>query len=42
MSPNNGILLSADLRPRLLNNPFASCFFFMNLDFFTTTYSTFC
>ena len=28
MSPNNGILLSADLRPRLLNNPFASCFFF--------------
>ena len=32
MSPNNGILFSGVLRPRLLNNPFAYCFF-INLDF---------
>ena len=32
MSPNNGILLSDILRPKLLNNPFASCSF-INLDF---------
>ena len=32
MSPNNGILLVGVLRPKLLNNPFASCFI-INLDF---------
>ena len=32
MSPNNGILFNGVLRPRLLNNPFASCSF-INLDF---------
>ena len=32
MSPNDGILFNGVLRPRLLNNPFASCFF-INLDF---------
>ena len=31
-SPNNGILLKGVLIPRLLNNPFASCFL-INLDF---------
>ena len=32
MSPNNETLLNAVLRPKLLNNTFASCLF-MNLDF---------
>ena len=32
MSPNNGILLNGDLRPRLLDNPFVSCSL-INLDF---------
>ena len=32
MSPNNGILLNGVLRPKLLNNPFASCSF-INLEF---------
>ena len=32
MSPNNGILFNGVLRPKLLNNPFASCFF-INRDF---------
>ena len=32
MSPNNGILFNGVLRPKLLNNPFASCSF-INLDF---------
>ena len=32
MSPNNGILFSSVFRSKLLNNPFASCFF-INLDF---------
>ena len=32
MSPNNGILFNGVLRPRLLNNPFASSYF-VNLDF---------
>ena len=32
MSPNNGILLNGVVRPRLLNNLFASCSF-INLDF---------
>ena len=27
MLPNNGILLNGALRPKLLNNPFASCSF---------------
>ena len=31
-SPNNGILFNGLLLPRLLNNPFASCFL-INLDF---------
>ena len=33
MSPNNGILLNGDLRPRLLNIPIVSCCF-INVDFF--------
>ena len=32
MSPNNGILFNSVLRPKLLNNSFASCFF-INFDF---------
>ena len=32
ISPNIGILLKGLLRPRLLSNPFASCFL-INLDF---------
>ena len=32
MSPNNGILLNGVLRPKLLNNIFASCSF-INLHF---------
>ena len=32
MSPNNGILLNGDLRPRLLNIPIVSCCF-INVDF---------
>ena len=32
MSPNNGTLLNAVLKPKLPNNTFASCFF-MNLNF---------
>ena len=32
MSPNNWILLSGVLRPKLLNIPFASCSF-INLDY---------
>ena len=32
MSPNNGILFNGVLKPRLLNNPFDTCFF-INLDF---------
>ena len=32
MSPNNGILFSSVLIPKLLNNPFASCYF-INLGF---------
>ena len=32
MSPNNGILPNRVLRPKLFNNPFASCSF-TNLDF---------
>ena len=32
MLPNNGILLYGVLRPKQLNNPFASCYF-INLDF---------
>ena len=32
VSPNIGILLKGVLRPKLLNNPFASCFL-INLDF---------
>ena len=32
MSPNNGILFNGVFRPKLLNNPFASCSF-INLDF---------
>ena len=32
MSPNNGILPNHVLRPKLFNNPFASCSF-TNLDF---------
>ena len=32
MSPNNGTLLNGFLRPKLLNNPFAS-YSFINLDF---------
>ena len=32
MSPNNGILLSGVLKPKLLNNPFHFCSF-TNLDF---------
>ena len=30
MSPNNGTLLNAVLRPKLLNNTFASCFFYQS------------
>ena len=32
MSPNNGILFDGVLRPKLLNNPFVSCYF-INFDF---------
>ena len=32
ISPNNGILFNGVLRPRLVNNTFALCFF-INLDF---------
>ena len=32
MSPNNGTLLNAVLKPKVPNNTFASCFF-MNLNF---------
>ena len=32
MSPNNGILFNGVLRPKLLNNPFAS-YSLINLDF---------
>ena len=32
MSPNSGILFNGVLRPKLLNNPFASCSL-MNFDF---------
>ena len=35
MSPNNGNLFTGVLRTRLLNNPFASCFF-INFDFLQT------
>ena len=31
MSPNDGILLNGVLRPKMVNNPFASCSF-KNLD----------
>ena len=33
ISPNSGILLKGVLRPRLLNNHFASCFL-INFDFY--------
>ena len=32
MSPNTGILFNGILRPKLLNNPFASCYL-INFDF---------
>ena len=32
MSSNNGILFDGVFRPRILNNPFASCSF-INIDF---------
>ena len=35
ISPVNGILLNGVLRPKLLNNPFASCLL-INLDFLLT------
>ena len=40
MSSNKGFSLKGVLIPKLLNNSFASCFF-INLAFFTTTYSKF-
>ena len=40
MSPNNGTLFNRVLRPKLLNNLFASCSF-TNLDFLLPHTSTF-
>ena len=33
MLSDNRILLNGVLSPKLLNNPVASCFFFINMDF---------